>query len=344
MKITELLKTSVKESEVQSTVEGYVERFKNNDTDGVNGRLKNASTLTHEYYSLVTDFYLNAWGRMFHFGVRKKGEGFEDSLLEHELFLADKLDLKEGEKCLDIGCGVGGPMINIAKYSGCLIVGINNSSYQIEKGKQFIKKERLGRKCSFVECDWMNMPLESESFDKAYAIEATPHAADRRKELFREIYRLLKPGSLFAGYDWTLTEKFEPDNPRHQEIKHGIEIGNALSNLNYPADVTNALEQAGFEVLECRDMAEECDPETPWYLPLKGESSSIQLIRMSPIGRMFMRNLLHVLETVRILPKGTLNVSKLLNIAGEALVQAGEEKIFTPMLFFLVRKDGNIKS
>jgi len=338
MKVTELLQSSVTTGTVRSTVEAYSERFKKDDNAAITERLKNASLLTHEYYSLVTDFYLNAWGTMFHFGVRRKGQSFQDSLVQHELFLADKLQLREGEKCLDIGCGVAGPMLNIARKTKASITGINNSAYQITKAKQLIKKESVEKNCSFVECDWMKIPLESESFDKAYTIEASCHAADRRIELFREIYRLLKPGALFAGYEWTLTEKFQPGNPLHQEIKQGIQIGNALSNLNYPQDVTGALKQAGFEVMECRDRAEDCDPQTPWYLPLKGESSSLGLIRMSPIGRLFMRSLLRMLEAARILPQGTLKVSRLLNLAGESLVKAGEAKIFTPMLFFLAKK------
>lgn len=326
------------EGDVQETLTGYVGRFRNNGIDDISNRLKNASRLSREYYSLVTDFYLNAWGTMFHFGVRKKGQRFRDSLVQHEWFLAGKLQLREGEKCLDIGCGVGGPMLNIAGKTKASITGINNSAYQLRKARQLVKKEGLEKNCTFVECDWMQIPLGSESFDKAYAIEATCHAADRRVEVFREIHRLLKPGGLFAGYEWTLTEKFEPGNPAHRQIKHGIQIGNALSNLNYPDDVMKALQQAGFEVLECRDRAGDCDPETPWYLPLKGEGGSLQLIRMSPIGRLFMRNLIRVLEAIRILPKGTLQVSKLLNIAGESLVKGGEAGIFTPMLFFLARK------
>lgn len=329
---------AAEQANVQATVSRYVDRFRGDSVADVNERLKNASALTHEYYSLVTDFYLSAWGRMFHFGVRRKGQSFRDSLLQHEYFLADKLQMQDEERCIDVGCGVGGPMMNLAKRNNVFITGINNSEYQIQKGKRFLKEADLDKNCSFVECDWMKMPLNNESFDKAYTIEASCHAADRRVELFREVCRVLRPGALFAGYEWTLTEKFDPNNTAHQEIKHGIQIGNALSNLNYPSDVINALRQAGFKVLEYRDRAEDCDPETPWYLPLKGESRSIQLIRMSPAGRAVMRNMIRFLETIRVLPKGTSKVSKVLNIAGEALVKGGEEGIFTPMLFFLARK------
>lgn len=334
-KTTELLKKSAG-NKAQQTVEDYLKGF-NENVDTVQ-RLEGASLLNQRFYSLVTDFYLHGWGRMFHFGMRQKGESFKDSLIRHEYYLGDKLQLSEGEKCMDIGCGVAGPMINIAKKYKVEITGINNSSYQISKAREFLKKEGLNKACSIIECDWMDIPLEDQVFDKAYSIEASCHAADNRAKLFAEVYRLLKPGSLFAGYEWVMTELYNPGNPEHQQIKRDIEIGNGISNLNYKEDVIEALKMSGFEVVECRDMALACDAETPWYLPLKGEGISPRMIRKSPVGRFVMRNIFRLLESTGLLPKGALDVSKILNLAGEALVKGGEQKIFTPMLLFVAKK------
>ncbi len=337
MKSTELMRTPAEKVEIQTTVNRYSKRFDNNES-GTEERLKDAAPLSIEYYSLVTDFYLHGWGRMFHFGMRKKGETLRDSLLRHEMFLAEKLELKWSENCLDIGCGVGGPMINIAKKTGASITGINNSAYQIEKAKKFVREEGLDRNCSFIECNWMDIPLENESFNKAYAIESTCHAAENRDKVFREINRLLKPGALFTSYDWVMNESYDPDNLFHRDIKQKIEIGDGLPNINYAKDVTNALERAGFKILECRDVASECDPETPWYLPLQGAGYSLPSLRTGPAGRFFMRNLLRILETCRIVPKGTTQVHKVLEMAADGLVRGGELGIFTPMLFFLAKK------
>ena len=184
----------------------------------------------------------------------------------------------------------------------------------------------------------MNMPLPAQGFDKAYAIEATCHAADKRKELFMEVNRLLKPGALFAGYDWVMTEKFDPADSEQVAIKQKIEIGDGISNLNFADDVTRALREAGFEVIECYDRVDQCDKETPWYLPLKGEGFSLASLRTSTTGRFLMRNLLHFFEIIRVVPKGTTEVHKVLEIAADGLVEGGEKDIFTPMLFFLAKK------
>jgi sterol 24-C-methyltransferase len=226
----------------------------------------------------------------------------------------------------------------MAKNKGAYLTGINNCAYQIKKGEEFIEEEGLEKQCRFLNCNWMNIPLPAESFDKAYAIEATCHAAGNRDKLFKEINRLLKPDALFGGYEWVLTGNFNPSNPKHEEIKRKIEIGNGIPKLTYAREVRNALRKAGFEIIDFRDRALECDPETPWYLPLKGEGLSFTKLRVSPLGRWVMRNLLRLLEAIRLVPKGTSEVHRVLEMAADGLVAGGERNIFTPMLFFLARK------
>ena len=335
MRTTHILSNAVSDGDINRVINSYSHRF---DVIEPVVKAKEAATLSEEYYTLATDFYLQGWGRLFHFGVRRKTESLKSSQIRYEGYLAEKLKLKAGEQCLDLGCGVGGPMINMVKRTKAVITGINNCAYQIKKGHEFIAEEGLERKCSFLQCDWMNMPLENESFDKAYAIEATCHAADKRDELFSEIYRLLKPGGLFGGYEWVLTGNFNLSDPEHLEIKKKIEIGDGIPKLTYASGVKNALIKAGFEIIDCRDRALECDPETPWYLPLKGEGFSLTKLRVSPIGRFIMRHVLSILEMIRLVPKGTSEVHRVLEMGADGLVEGGERNIFTPMYFFLARK------
>ena len=66
------------------------------------------------YYDLATDFYEYGWGRSFDFAPRVPGESFKASLTRHERYLADKLELKPGMVAADLGCGVAGPLLEIA--------------------------------------------------------------------------------------------------------------------------------------------------------------------------------------------------------------------------------------
>jgi len=44
--------------------------------------------------------------------------------------MAMKLGIQPGDVVLDVGCGVGGPAREIARYADCNVVGINNNDYQ----------------------------------------------------------------------------------------------------------------------------------------------------------------------------------------------------------------------
>lgn len=70
------------------------------------------------------------------------------------------MGLKEGMKVLDVGCGVGGPAREIAKFTDCNIVGLNNNDYQIERATRYAAKEGLSDKLSFTKGDFMVRVLQ----------------------------------------------------------------------------------------------------------------------------------------------------------------------------------------
>ncbi|KAG5550062.1 hypothetical protein RHGRI_015128 [Rhododendron griersonianum] len=80
---------------------------------------------------------------------------------------------------LDVGCGIGGPLREIAQFSMTSITGLNNNEYQITRGKLLDRKAGvLDKTCDYVKADFMKMPFPDNSYDAAYAIEATCHAPD----------------------------------------------------------------------------------------------------------------------------------------------------------------------
>ena len=48
------------------------------------------------------------------------------------------------------------------------------------------------------------------------------------EEVYSEIRRVLKPGGLFASYEWVATKDFDPDNAEHVRIIDEINFGNGL--------------------------------------------------------------------------------------------------------------------
>jgi len=347
------LKTKATDTTTHGTVvEDYVNFYGDHESNNhinnhsdVKNRKENAQTLTNCFYDMVTDFYEYAWGQSFHFCKYYKGENFATNIARHEDNLALKLQLKPGEKCLDVGCGVGGPMREIAKFSGATVVGLNNNEYQVARNQILSERLELGNLCHVVKGDFHHMPFQDNYFDKAYAVEATCHA-QKLEDPYAEIYRTLKPGGYFACYEWLTTDKYDENNPEHKSIMLGLEEGNSCPKLASIPQCLEQLRKVGFEVVEHEDLAADTRSCLPWYFPLDGfyDTNPLNFYfmwAMKPFGRSFTRRLVSVLELLRIAPKGTCKVADVLNLGADNLVLAGKEEIFTPMFYFLARKPLN---
>lgn len=327
------------ESGVDAGVHEYEQRFETHRRDGLGNEEDNHLKVNNLYYDLATDFYEYGWGRSFHFAPRAPGESFKESIARHERGLATALDLKPGMVVADIGSGVAGPLIEIARFSGATIVGINSNEYQIERARTRVDEAGLSPLADFIHCDFLNVDAPDESFDAAYSIEATCLAPDK-VSVYGEIFRLLKPGASFAAYEYAMTDRFDAENPVHLRLKADIQLGGGLLVIDNQPTVDGALRSVGFDVVETRDLALQTEASIPWYQPLAGSRFSVAGFRSSRAGRWATVTTLRALEGVRIAPKGSVRVAQMLNLCGAAIAEAGRLGIFTPMYFIHGRKPG----
>jgi sterol 24-C-methyltransferase len=308
------------------------------DQESIDVRKQKYADMVNHFYNLVTDFYEWGWGQSFHFAPRFHNEDFISSLKRAEYYLCARLGMKRGTRALDVGCGVGGPMRNMAVFSDSFIEGITINQYQVNIGNKYNAQNGLSHLCSSRRGDFQDLPWPAETFDCAYAIEATCHSPDRVKT-FSGIARVLKPDGLFAGYEWVMLDKYDPNNKDHVRIKEGIEVGNGLPTLQHYSHIIECLEKSGFEVIEYRDVNEgvHAPNQIPWYQTLNG-SLSISGFRMTWMGRLVTHTMVWTLELLRVAPPGSTQVSALLNATALDLVDGGKQEIFTPSFFFLARK------
>jgi sterol 24-C-methyltransferase len=293
--------------------------------------------LVDAYYDAVTDFYEHGWGQSFHFAPRFEDETRRESLRRHEYHLALRLALEPGMRVIDLGCGIGGPMRNIARFADVDVTGITINAHQVRRCEQHNAAAGLGDRCRAIEGDFAAIPCEERAFDAGFALEALCHAADRHA-VFAEVHRVLRPGALLAGYEWCLTERFDPTDAEHQELKRTIEDTIAIPALTDCGAVDGALRRAGFELLERADLAAHGDPSTPWYRPLTTAERGLQGIMISRPGRRVTHLITTVMEAVGRAPQGSRRVHEILMRSGDALARSGQLGIFTPAYFFLARK------
>jgi sterol 24-C-methyltransferase len=198
----------------------------------------------------------------------------------------------------------------------------------------------------FVLTAVQQMSFPENSFDAVYAIEATVHAPSL-EGVYSQIFRVLKPGGVFGVYEWLMTDKYDNDNPRHREIRLGIEIGDGISNMEKISVGLAAIKAAGFELEMHEDLADRPDAN-PWYWPIAGDFRMMgsvfdffSIVRMTKIGRGIVHRLVGGMEKVGIAPAGTQKTADSLAVAADALVAGGREKLFTPMYLMVARKPMN---
>ncbi|HEX8552210.1 MAG TPA: cyclopropane-fatty-acyl-phospholipid synthase family protein [Abditibacteriaceae bacterium] len=116
-------------------------------------------------------------------------------------YICRKLQLKPGQKLLDIGCGWGGLIIHAAKHYGVDATGVTLSESQHEWAQKAIEEAGLSDSCRALLCDYRDMKniAGEESFDAISSVEMFEHVGTRNlPEYFSEAFALLKPrGPMF---------------------------------------------------------------------------------------------------------------------------------------------------
>ena len=111
----------------------------------------------------------------------------------------------EGKRILDIGCGIGGPALEMAKTYGADVVGIDLEAPLIERATSAAADKGLADRCTFQTVEAGPLSFSDESFDIVVTSGAITQTKDKAG-IFAECYRVLLPGGSLSCYDWTKAE------------------------------------------------------------------------------------------------------------------------------------------
>ena len=324
----------------------------------------------------------------------------------HEYYLAARLGIQPSDSVLDCGCGIGGPLRNLGRFTGApaaqslsrgrtllgtlpepsgrrvdhrsdsqpvpgeddlpvsllcsAVLPLLSPSHpaslarpdpsppppQVDRGNGLCAKAGLAPRCKLVKADFHKLPFPDNSFDHVYSIEAqtrslynaphTPHALPRRPspllpprplpalpppstppppaqacchspdraDVYREIYRVLKPGGCFVSYEWCeaereseretereresrdprvraeavqiddrrlllllrrcLTKKHRDGDAQHMLSKKLIEEGDGLPDMMSTTHCDDSLVKVGVQIVETPPLS---SPSNPLFLP-----------------------------------------------------------------------------
>jgi cyclopropane-fatty-acyl-phospholipid synthase len=131
-------------------------------------------------------------------GATTLGEAQEEKLET----VARKLDLKPGERVLDVGCGWGAfPLLAATKY-GAEVVGITLSPPQAEKARQRAEAAGVADRVEIRVMDYRD--LAGERFDAIASIGMVEHVGAAQIDVYaRTLAGLLEPGGRLLNHGIT---------------------------------------------------------------------------------------------------------------------------------------------
>lgn len=155
--------------------------------------------------------------------------------------------IKEGDTVLDLGSGAGNDCFIARAETGekGKVIGINFSPQMIEKARQNAVKRRYDN-VEFIEGDIEDMPLPDRCVDVVVS-NCVLNLLPEKNKIFKEIYRVLRPGGHFCISDVVLNGVFPKEFTDNAAMYAGC-IASAIQREEYLAEI----EKAGFKKMEVK--------------------------------------------------------------------------------------------
>ena len=179
------------------------------------------------FYNSTTDKFLKVYGEI----IQAFRTNNVDDYLAYTLHSAE---LKDGQKILDAGCGVGGPACFFASALDIDIEGLTISAVQAKKAQDVIQSKTLKGKVNITVGDYHQMDeiFGNEIFDRVLFLESFGHSPNQTL-LIEKAYHVLKPGGILY-----IKDLFKREHPNPLDGKRIDAIVNAI-NEGYCYNVPN---------------------------------------------------------------------------------------------------------
>ena len=254
--------------------------------------------------------------------MSRKATVLENQLL-YERSVAQDIGLSAGSKVLDLGCGRGRVAAHMSQYSGAHVTGLNIDPVQVGQAKTFNEKHELHN--TFIVQDFNSLPLPfaDESFDAFYQIQALS-LCKNPTTLFREVFRVIKPGAWISLLDWVSLSAYDARKPEHAELMRRVKPLIGAVGTPTPESLEKALTASGFEVV-------------------RSENASIDGLQAPLIDTVdlyfrALRQAILALVKVHLIPRHFKTLINRLCLDGQAFVQMDCKRLATTSYRIIARK------
>ena len=149
--------------------------------------------------------------------------------------------LKPGESVLDLGSGAGFDAFLAVRKVGKegRVIGVDMTDEMLEKARENVKKGGFNN-VEFRKGDIEDLPVKDEEVDVVIS-NCVINLAPDKKKVFRETYRVLKPGGRLMVSDVVLTKPLPDKIKNDDELLSGCVAGAILKK-----DYLGLLKKVGF--------------------------------------------------------------------------------------------------
>ena len=154
--------------------------------------------------------------------------------------LLDRIDTR-GKRILDVGCGIGGPALEMAQTHGAEVVGIDLEAPLVERATAAARRRGLDHRCRFQVVEPGQFPFPDNGFDIVLSSGAVTQTTDTAG-IIADCYRVLKPGGYFTTYEW-----MRIDAPYSEEMLRWLRLEELTYVLETIESFAQLFRDAGLE-------------------------------------------------------------------------------------------------
>lgn len=231
--------------------------------------LDSSKTLSQENPSLqaIADYYNHLSASYFrysfgtyswHHGIWDSGvKTFPEALIQSNKRLVQGLTLTSETHILDMGCGMGGLAVWLAKNFGCHVTGITICESHLAIAETLAALHQVLPLCKFLIMDMSYPSFSDQSFDLVINQETFCHVVDKRNFL-KEVHRILKPGGIWRGVEFSLQEEplSKKESRWYKNVLEGFHIPSFLPGRK----IESFLEDADFTQIQSQDLTRQVQP------------------------------------------------------------------------------------
>ncbi|KAK3694353.1 S-adenosyl-L-methionine-dependent methyltransferase [Podospora appendiculata] len=254
--------------------------------------------------------------------MSKRATVLENQLL-YERAISQAIQLRPGDRVLDLGCGRGRVAAHMGMSTGAQVTGINIDPVQVAQAREFNQERGLRNEFIVHDFNILPLPFADDTFDAFYQIQALSLCKDLGK-LFCELHRVLKPGARISLLDWVSLPDYDASNPEHASLMRRVKPLIGAVGTPTPKSLENALQHAGFKVLRSEN-ASQGGLQTP-------------LIERVDVYFRAMRQIILGLVKLRCLPPHFRTLINRLCLDGEAFVKMDTMRLITTSYWVVAEK------